>query len=182
MTLLAAAMVLAALSAAAERGSPTTVILIRHAEKAPGGGDVALAEPLGVRRARDLAAALGDAGISTIIASELRRTYDTVTPLAAEVGIAAGEILRITDPLAIAAEILERHRGGTVVVAGHSNTVPLVIERLGGPSLCPDYFEPSGAHGCMVPDPEHDHLFVLRLPEEGAPTLVRARYGEPSGR
>lgn len=167
-------------AAASEAAGATTVYLVRHAEKAPGGGDVPLAEPEGARRARDLATALADAGVSVVIVSDFRRTYDTAAPLAAELGIAADEILRITDPAAIAGEIRERWAGGTVLVAGHSNTVPQLIELLGGPPLCPDYFEPDPSQGCLIPDAEYDHLFVLRLPDTGPPTLLRARYGAPS--
>ena len=57
-------------------------------------------------------------------------------------------------------------KGGVLVVAGHSNTVPAVIQALGGPA------------GIMIGNAEFDRLFTVT----GAPSkavVVAMRYGNP---
>jgi broad specificity phosphatase PhoE len=164
---------------AAPIAAETTVILVRHAEKELSGGDVPLREPEGTQRALDLVETVRRAGVTVAISSTYKRTRQTLAPSVEELGIPRERVFEITEPDDVAREILERHRGETVLVAGHSNTVPQIIEALGAPSLCPP-FEIDEKHGCMIPDPEYDHLFVVTVPEEGAATVVRVLYGAPS--
>ena len=166
------------LVAAGAIAEETTVLLVRHAEKLLTGGDVDLSEP-GGRRAADLVVAVEHAGISVAIASTYRRTQQTVAPTVAALGLAEERVLRILEPGDVAREILTNQRGRTILVAGHSNTVPQIVEALGAPSLCPP-FEIDKKYGCMIPDPEYDHLFVVRIPADGAVSVVRVRYGDPS--
>jgi hypothetical protein len=56
--------------------------------------------------------------------------------------------------------------GGVVVVAGHSNTVPAVIQALGGPS------------GIVIADMEFDRFFAVTA-ARGHAVLVATRYGRP---
>ncbi|HET8786496.1 MAG TPA: hypothetical protein VFM38_12730, partial [Candidatus Limnocylindrales bacterium] len=70
-------------------------------------------------------------------------------------------------PQAVADTIRHAYAGKTVLVVGHSNTIPAIVAALGGPRF-PD-----------LCDSEHDALFVMVL--DGRTTrLVRSRYGEPS--
>ena len=65
-----------------------------------------------------------------------------------------------------------RKGSGTVVVVGHSNTIPAIIKALGGPALA-DICETS-----------YSGLFLLHAEQGGKPaSLVRATYGaaDPSG-
>jgi broad specificity phosphatase PhoE len=167
------------LSSAGFAADETTVILVRHAEKELTGGDVPLRSPDGVARARDLVDAVRSAGVSVAISSTYKRTRQTLDPAVAALGIPSERVLEITEPDRVALEILTKQRGRTILVAGHSNTVPQIIEALGAPSLCPP-FEIDDEHGCMIPDPEYDHLFVVTVPEVGPATVVRALYGSPS--
>ncbi len=178
-TLTTLALLLATGVAAAEEAAHTTVILVRHAEKLLTGGDVPLKEPEGTERARALVDVVRHAGVSVAIASKYRRTQMTLAPSVAALGLEPGSVLERTEASEVAAEILAHHRGRTILVAGHSDTVPGIIEALGAPSLCPP-FEVHPEHGCMIPDPEYDHLFIVRVPNQGAATVVRARYGAAS--
>jgi hypothetical protein len=68
---------------------------------------------------------------------------------------------------AVADQIL-KHAGGTVLVVGHSNTVPAIVAALGAPrprDLC---------------DSEYDQLFVVVIGDAGPPRLIRSRYGPAS--
>src|SRR5690606_33647422 len=92
--------------------------------------------------------------------------------LAARLGLAP-EVVSTSgaqaQPEAVADAIRARHLGQTVLVVGHSNTIPDVIAALGGPAM-PELCES-----------QYDDLFVLLLGGggEGA-ALIRARYGAPS--
>jgi len=67
---------------------PSAVIVIRHADKASEPvNDPGLTEA-GSRRAQDLVTALGDAGITGIVTTQMRRTRDTAQPLATKLGVA----------------------------------------------------------------------------------------------
>jgi broad specificity phosphatase PhoE len=67
--------------------------------------------------------------LTTILVSDFKRTRQTAAPLAAERGIT----VRVYDPADTPALVaLVRAEKGPVLVVGHSNTVPDVVEQLGG--------------------------------------------------
>jgi broad specificity phosphatase PhoE len=163
---------IAALAGAQAVAQPATappapaVFLVRHAERADatsGGTMMMASDPdlseAGHARAARLAAMLRDAGITGIFTTEYKRTRQTAEPLARRLGI---------EPVAIPAKdvaaLLEKLKGasGNVLVVGHSNSVPGVIEALGvtGP--------------IAIADDEFDNLFIVT---PGTPArLVRLRY------
>ncbi|MGQ0587550.1 MAG: histidine phosphatase family protein [Gammaproteobacteria bacterium] len=146
----------------------TVVLLARHADRLPGQKTDELA-PAGVERSKQFAHVLSKAGITALIHSDTQRAAQTAAPLAALVGIQPTEI-PAKDFAAIAAEVRKRP-GETVLVVGHSNTVPAIIAALGGPQL-PD-----------LGDNEFDDLFVLTLCRcNWRPArLVNLQYGAASG-
>lgn len=152
--------------AAAVQAAPQTVILVRHAEKATEPKDDPVLSAAGAQRAQLLAAALEHARIDHIVVSQFRRTRDTAAPLAARRGITPEIVAAGGDTAAHVAAVVEAVRAaeGTVLVVGHSNTVPAVIAALGGaglPWLC------EGSFG---------QVFVLHDLAEH-PRLQRWRYG-----
>ena len=155
--------------------APRTVILLRHAEKADDDPRDPTLSAAGVERALALARLLARARPTRLIASEFRRTQATLAPLAEDLGlrvetIAAGK----SDELVRAVDAADA--GTTIVVAGHSNTVPLIAARLGAP--LPDL--EVGRQGPVLREDEYDRVFVLTLParESGAaPALLELRYG-----
>ena len=168
---IALVMAIAGVATTAHAASPpapvTTVILVRHAEKdTMQVGDVPLSEA-GTRRARELARVLGDAGVTAIVTSPYRRAKDTVVPLAERTGVTA-EVMGARDTTALLAMVRGKARGGVIVLAGHSDSVPQFLSALGTPYL----------RG--IGDAEYDHLFVVSVPDSGAARLVHLRYGEPT--
>lgn len=151
---------------------PTIVIIVRHAEKAAVAGDDPPLSETGIRRAQLLAGVAGDAGVQTIYCSQFRRTRETAEPLAAATGNSIITVAaNFDDAPAYAANlagvITGRHQGQTVLVVGHSNTVPLLIKTLTGKDVPP------------IRDDEYDNLFILSIPPPHAaapPRLVKARY------
>jgi broad specificity phosphatase PhoE len=152
----------------AQQTATTTVVIVRHAEKVDDSTDPALSDR-GVRRADALAAALADAGVQTVYTTQYRRTRDTAAPLASLLGlqpvvIASSGASTAEHAAAIAAAIRERDTGKAVLVVGHSNTVPAIIQALGGPDI---------GH---IDDDAYANLFIVVISEQGA-RLIRATYG-----
>lgn len=164
-----AAALLAAAPAAAQ--DSTVVVLVRHAEKAVvEGNDPPLSEA-GQARAVVLAETLRGMHFDAVIATERQRTQLTAAPLAQAHGLTP-EIVGLSGPhVENVAAAVRRHEGHTVLVVGHSNTVPRIIHALGGPQLRD------------LCEPEFSHLYVLVLKEGEAPRLDARTYGaaDPPG-
>lgn len=103
------------------------VFAVRHAEKADG-PDPGLTER-GRARARALADLLADAGITHVFSSDYRRTRETAEPLAARLGLPV-----LTYDARKLPALVERLNAltGRVLVVGHSNTTPALVDLLGG--------------------------------------------------
>lgn len=148
----------------------TTVYLVRHGEKST----VVASDPdpaltaAGRARANALAIRLANAGITNVISTQWTRTRETARPLSSGLGLTT-EIVPTGGPAfadSTAAAVL-RHRGGTILVVGHSNTIASVISALGGPRV-PD-----------LCDNEHSKLFMMWITKSQAPLIVREAYGVP---
>jgi broad specificity phosphatase PhoE len=146
----------------------TTVVLVRHAEKVDDSADPLLSDA-GSARARALADALADAGVTAILTTQFQRTRMTAAPLGERVGVTPVAVAAAGGSHAadVAARVRE-HSGGIVVVVGHSNTVPAIIRALGGPDVG------------QIPDSSYDSMFVLTLTDSGV-RLIRSRYGAAGG-
>ena len=108
----------------------TTVILIRHAEKmVDGSSDPDLTES-GRTRAVLLADLLSKAKIDAIYSTHYRRTENTVAPLAQRHGLIVQNYDGGKMPEVDA--MLAKHQGGTIVICGHSNTTPAIVNYLIG--------------------------------------------------
>jgi broad specificity phosphatase PhoE len=143
-----------------------TIILVRHAER-----DTMLIGPdhplraVGVLRAQALVHTLGASGISTIYVTPWLRNRQTALPLAT----ALGESLTVVDEIAETVHRLRtRHFGRTVLVVGHSNTVPEIITALTG--------RPFPTPGRVA----YDGMWVVSLARDGRASLVTLRYGAPA--
>lgn len=146
----------------------STVIVVRHAEKVDDSRDPALSEA-GVERAEALAEALEYAGLDAVYASQYQRTRLTAMPAAGEVGLSV-RIAPIEGDIDVwaqgfAAEIVQEHAGETVLVAGHSNTVPPLVS-----VLCDCRVE-------ALTDSDYDRIYIVSGAGGGHPDLILARYG-----
>jgi broad specificity phosphatase PhoE len=147
------------------------VVLVRHAEKAAEPANDPPLTDAGKARAAALASLLTTAHLGSVIVTPYERTRATGEPAIAASGAArieiavAGGLAAHVD--AVAAAVRARPAGETVLVVGHSNTIPKIVTALGGPAV-PD-----------LCDGEYAALFVLVLPPDGPARLVRASYGAP---
>ena len=143
-----------------------TVFLVRHAERAnttPGASPKMADDPnlseAGRARARSLAAALKDANITAIYATEFKRTQQTAAPLAKALGLTVKIVTSKSQP-----ELLKELKAskGNVLVVGHSNTVPDVIKDLGVTT------------SVKIGDREFDNMFLVSTGTH--PSLLRLHY------
>ena len=147
--------------------APTTVYLVRHAEKdAIPQHDPQLSRK-GMGRAFDLQRVLRSVTLSGVFHTEARRTQQTVTPVAKGHDLRA-ELVGAPEPDKLIEKIKTEHTGKAVVVAGHSNTIPDLLKRLGVPE---DQIPTIGEH-------EYDHMFVVTLTEDGKTYMMHMHYGE----
>lgn len=141
----------------------TTVVLVRHAEKAlDQGKDPELTED-GRKRAEKLAWMLADLQPDAIFATQYQRTELTVAPLSMQSGIAITR-MSAANIDGLAQRIREEHVGGTVVVSAHSNTVPAIIAALGSEPV-PD-----------IADSDYSNLYIVSLPALGPGRTVRLHF------
>jgi len=146
--------------------STTVVIAVRHAETEPGDDpDRALSES-GRERAQRLARMLAQLqpvrAVDAIYASDQRRTQQTVTPLAETMGLPVN--VRPSDTWKrLPGMIRDDYRGQVVVVAGHSNTLPALLESLSGEQV-------------TIADDDYGNLFIVFVPRFSEPRLLRLRY------
>lgn len=137
---------LAGQGAPPEAGEPAVLFLVRHAETAPDGTRNPPLSPEGLERAWRLAALIEDAELDAVYTTDYARTRST----AAAVAEPAGLEVQVYDPRDLAAFASSlATRGGRMLVVGHSNTTPALVEALGG-----DPGEP-------IDHAEHDRLYVV---------------------
>lgn len=108
----------------------TTFILLRHAERAEDGTKDPDISAVGKDRAQRLVNLLAQTKVDAIYSTSYKRTTNTVTPLAQSKQLAVESY----DPMnkQLVDELLAKHKGGTIVVCGHSNTIPSAINQLVG--------------------------------------------------
>lgn len=140
-----------------------TLYIVRHAEKLiiEGESDPDLSEA-GHARAAALPDALEGLPIDAIYSSPLRRTRQTVAPYAKLRGLQYADY-DPNDAAAFAAH-LRSAPGLHILIAGHSNTIPSLLEALGAP--------PSS-----IEDDQYGDLFVLTL--DGQAVHLELRHFGP---
>jgi len=154
-----------------ESQATTTMIFVRHAEKALTPVDDPVLSSEGQARAAELARQLVDAdvvaGIDAIYSTDYRRTVETAQPVADALGLKVNRY----DPADGEAElerILKEHKGKIILIVGHSNTVPTLIGQLGASKLVPP-----------IAEFEYDNIYLVSIPWFGKTKTIRFRYGAP---
>lgn len=156
----------------------TTVIVIRHAEKLTDAGDDPSLSAAGQARAELLARMFGafatgagqDRGalrggrLDAIYVTPPKRNRETAAPLAQALGVTPvidGE----SDAAELAYRVLHEHPGGRVLIVGHSDTVPAIVQELSGESNLPP-----------IADREYGTMYVITVPRIGTANYLRLNY------
>ena len=146
---------------------PSTVILVRHAERGTEPANDPVITEAGTQRALSLKEVLRGAGVTSVVTTHLQRTQLTAKPLMETLGLTpivvrAGGAGHVDS---VAATVRRRPAGDVVLVVGHSNTIPAIVGALGGPKL-PD-----------LCDGQYSKLYILEYPASGPPRFIEANYG-----
>ncbi len=128
----------------------TKIILVRHAEKDTMGGSNPGLTAEGVNRADRLYQSFPGITPDEFYSTNYTRTVATVTPWAKM----AGKEVKLYDAKSQAAfaEIIKLETGKTIVIAGHSNTVPPLINLILGKEKY-----------SLLKDDEYDKIFVITI-------------------
>lgn len=142
----------------------TTFILVRHAEKADDGTRNPPLNEEGQQRSANLAGLLANQDVTALYSTPFKRTMETLQPIAEAKGIevqnydpyAKGEWLQ---------SLAEKHPGGTVVISGHSNTIPALANDLLGNETFTQFDES-----------DYTNLIIIVASEVGKGKLVRLKF------
>lgn len=144
-----------------------TIVLVRHAEKVSEAPDAVLSD-VGKQRAEKLARTLADAGITAIFTSEAERTKQTAAPIAKLLHLQPA-VIPAKDIAGLVSKLSEQPEDAVVLVVGHSNTLPDVINKLSGSN------SPS-VRRMATSDVDYDKLFIAVLnPSKHSDATGRAR-------
>ncbi len=154
-----------------ESQATTTIIFVRHAEKAEIGGDDPPLSEAGERRVEELTRQLLDvdviAGIDAVYSTPYQRTQQTAQPIADALDLPINTY-DASDTEEFLETILQEEKGRIVLVVGHSNTVPEMIAGLGGHKEVPP-----------IAEDEYDNIYIVAIPWFGKTKTIRMRFGEP---
>ena len=154
-----------------ESQATTTMIFVRHAERAGPSADDPGLTPAGQRRAAELARQLVDAdvvaGIDAVYSTPYRRTRETAQPVADALDLPSN-IYDPSDNEAVLETILKNHKGKIILVVGHSNTLPTLIADLGASKNVPP-----------IAEMEYDNIYIISIPWFGKTKTIRLRFGDP---
>jgi len=147
----------------AQQSDITTLIFVRHAEKANDGGSDPELSAEGMKRASRLSEVLAKQGIDAIYSTDFKRTKNTVSPLAARLKLtvviytsATAEYLR---------DIVQKYKGGTVVICGHSNTTPAMVNLLTRSETMKQF-----------DDDDYNNLIIVSVTVDGGAKVTRLTY------
>lgn len=161
-------LLLAAAFVAYRSATTTTVVLLRHAEKELVTIDDPPLSAAGERRAERLAQMFGDirgpGRIRGIYTTATRRGQQTAMPLAMRLGARPTALSLPVDLDDLASHVLSEHRGGRVMIIGHSNTVPELVQKLSGETVP------------AIGEDEYDNIYVVTVPTFGKANVLRLKY------
>jgi 2,3-bisphosphoglycerate-dependent phosphoglycerate mutase len=142
----------------------TTFILLRHAEKVSDGTTNPDLSETGKQRAASLVKLFASAKIDAIFSTNYKRTQNTVAPLAAAHTLPVlsydGSKMEEVD------DLLVKFKGGTIILSGHSNTTPAIVNYLMGQK---DAFK-------TFDDADFGNLMILSVIKKGEAKVTWLRY------
>lgn len=152
-----------------------TFYIVRHAEKelADSNARSMQADPplsaTGKQRAQDLKTWMKDKGLTQVYSTNYERTRATVQPTAAAAGIAVQLYSPRADSTdALISRLHQLDAKAVVLIAGHSNTIDDLANKLTGRQVVPG----------DLPETEYNNLYVIRK-EGDTYTFTALKYGQP---
>ena len=162
--LMAACVLALAGCATLSASSSVDYVVVRHAEKATDDAHDPALTDAGLARAEALATLLRSRDVVAIYATQYRRTSDTAAPTAAAHDLSITSYDADTRPREFAARLRQAPARGTVLIVGHSNTVPGIVSALCGCDVAP------------IDESDYGNLFEVHTDGDAPPVLSRRRY------
>jgi phosphohistidine phosphatase SixA len=133
------------------------VLAVRHADiDLPAHGADPSLNQAGRARSESLARWLADAGVTAILVSSRSRTQQTAEPLATRLGLVPDVV---DTPAGVAHQLRDGAFGAVVLVVGHSNTVPSLVDELGAGAVP------------AIGETEFDNLYVVSVGDASSDVL-----------
>lgn len=160
-------MLLCILGPVVAAAADTMIIVVRHAEKASDDPKDPGLNEQGIIRANKLAEMLKHTDLDAVFTTQYKRTQQTGLPAARQAGLtvqvrAATRDNAKTYAADLLKEIRKKFRGKTVLIVGHSNTVPEIVKQIAGVDIAP------------IDDTSFDRFYVITLGNKSR--LVTSSY------
>jgi len=146
------------------------IYVVRHAEKGtmqtgmePGNPPLSTA---GNERAQALKTRLQDKKIRSVFSTNYKRTISTVSPLSDVLGVTIQLYPASMDSMNNFIQKIRQTRKGNILIAGHSNTIDDIANKLAGPGVVPG----------DLPETEYNNLFIIRR-KGNRYSFSRSTYG-----
>lgn len=143
----------------------TTFILIRHAETVGAGSNPGLSVG-GQDRANELVTVLGNISLEAIFSTNYNRTTETASPVAIDQSLPV-EIYNPSQLEAFVDTNIPIYKGKAILVVGHSNTTPDLLNILIGSN---EY--------STIAESEYDNMYIVTVYQKGNASVLHLKYGE----
>lgn len=127
-----------------------TALVVRHAEKSAFPPHDPLLTAAGQARSKALVHVAGEFDVTAIYSSPYIRNLQTASPLATHLGLPVTKV-DADNVEALVEKVLSDHTGEVVLIVGHSNTVPAIIEEFGGNPIP------------LITKNDYDDLFIVAV-------------------
>jgi 2,3-bisphosphoglycerate-dependent phosphoglycerate mutase len=146
-----------------EKPSLTTLVFVRHAEKVDDGTrDPELSEE-GKQRVIKLSKLLSNQKIDAVYSTNYKRTRNTVEPIAVEHGLSVTPYESFNSSQLT--ELVNRYKSGTILICGHSNTTPAMINAILGKQAFKQWA-----------DADYGNFIIVTVAATGETGLTSLRY------
>ncbi len=140
-----------------------TVVFVRHGDRDHGPDPDESLNAQGQARAEELARVLGDAAVTHIFATEMKRTQQTAAPLAAKLKLKT-TIVPAAEPTKLIQSLRELPPASIALVASHGDKLPDLLKELG--HTIKPFFKL-----------EYDRLYFMTMLNGRSVALTQIRFG-----
>jgi broad specificity phosphatase PhoE len=152
----------------AYRAATTTIVVLALHAEAEGGmiQDPPLSaqgEQRAARLAQMFGRGQGVGHLDAIYVSDARRAQQTAAPLAERLG-KQPTVVPAADLKGTATRIMHEHEGGSVLVIGHTKSIPALVRELSGQEVAP------------LADDDYDTVYIVSIPTFGHANVLRLEY------
>ena len=142
----------------------TTIILVRHAEKASEDKDPELTDD-GKARALELKYILKHVKLDAVYSTDFKRTRETVDTVAKSKGLPV--LIYDHKNNDFINTVIKKHRGGKILISGHSNSTPHQINLITGKKT----FN-------KLDEKIYDNIFIVTITKAKEISILRLRFGK----